>query len=716
MVINLKLKNFCREGSGLSMFALRSMMLAVMCVMGQAHAESNETDLTNLPFEQLLQTEVVTASRLAKQVSDSPAAVSIVTADDIRTFSYRSLAEVLNSMRGLYTTYDRRYEYLGGRGFGSPGDYAGRIMLLIDGYAAQDNLFGQLYLDNSGMLDMETIDRVEYVPGTGGATYGNGAFLGIVNVITKNGNDFNSLQVSGEAGSFQTYKRRATFGKQFENGANLLLSASRLTSPGQNLYFPYFDQPNNNNGITVGHDGEGAKRLFCKFQFEGLSVESGYSDRTKGIPFPLRESGFNKLYKGDDNSQFLSIKYDFDLVDQIKGGSHLYRGVYNFSELREFGSVSPSDQYIRKQNRGTWLGFDQKFVMTTFKNHTLVFGSEYRDNKQQDFYSVDQNSMFIDVPIYGEEKYSYQNKTLSFYATDEVILTNQFNANVGLRYDRPESFDCTSGTCSNLDYKPHYSPRFAFIYTPQTQTTFKLSYSQAFRLPTAYELPKSNSSILKPERVAATELAVIHDLSDRTRLTGSVYSYHLKDLHYNQSTNGTDIYDGSSSSYGFELQLDRTWEDGTKIRTSGAFQNARDPEGNALVNSPRQLYKINLSAPLIHTAWRGGFEVQYLGRRIANPITNPDSNDNFVIVANPGRQLGGTTLFNLTLSSPKNKNGFSGIFSIKNVTNRKLEVVSPKEFNASDDSGNYIPGGAVIDTITMDGRTFWLQLNYDFGL
>ncbi|MBP8169851.1 MAG: TonB-dependent receptor, partial [Azonexus sp.] len=81
-------------------------------------AASSE-DLADLSLEQLMQREVVWASKIAQQISDSPSAVAIVTAADIRAYGYRTIADVINSMRGLYTTYDRRYQYMGGRGFGA---------------------------------------------------------------------------------------------------------------------------------------------------------------------------------------------------------------------------------------------------------------------------------------------------------------------------------------------------------------------------------------------------------------------------------------------------------------------------------------------------------------------------------------------------------------------------------------------------------------------
>jgi len=258
-------------------FVYALAVLVVVMGAAQAHAQSSGEDLMSIDFEKLVKTEVLTASKLALQVSDSPAAVSIVTAEDIRTFGYRTLADVINGIRGLYTTYDRRYEYLGGRAFGNPGDFAGRVMILIDDYAAQDNVYSQVYIDNSALVDIELVDRVEYVPGTGAVTCGSGAFLGIINVITKNGRDFNSAQIAGDVSSYGGVRRRITAGKQLDNGANILISASDLRNSGQDLYFPYFDARGADGGIATGQDSESNKRFFAKLQYEGLTIQAGQS-------------------------------------------------------------------------------------------------------------------------------------------------------------------------------------------------------------------------------------------------------------------------------------------------------------------------------------------------------------------------------------------------------------------------------------------------------
>jgi len=75
-------------------------------------ASASQEDLTNLSLEQLLNVEVISASRLGQKASQVPSSVSVLTASDIRTFGWRTLAEALNAMRGLYTSNDRTYSYL----------------------------------------------------------------------------------------------------------------------------------------------------------------------------------------------------------------------------------------------------------------------------------------------------------------------------------------------------------------------------------------------------------------------------------------------------------------------------------------------------------------------------------------------------------------------------------------------------------------------------
>ncbi|MBK8815308.1 MAG: TonB-dependent receptor plug domain-containing protein [Methylococcaceae bacterium] len=66
---------------------------------------------------------VYTASKYEQKVTKAPASVSIVTADEIKKWGYRSFSDILSSLKGFYTSTDRNYGYVGTRGFGLPTDY-----------------------------------------------------------------------------------------------------------------------------------------------------------------------------------------------------------------------------------------------------------------------------------------------------------------------------------------------------------------------------------------------------------------------------------------------------------------------------------------------------------------------------------------------------------------------------------------------------------------
>jgi iron complex outermembrane receptor protein len=638
-------------------------ILAISVASGSVYAL--DEDLTQLSFEKLLETDVLPASKLASQISDAPSAVVIVTAQDIHDYGYRTLADIFNSMRGLYTTYDRAWQYLGGRGFGRPGDYAGRIMIMIDGYATNENIYNQAYIDNAGFLDTALIERVEYVPGTGSVLYGNNAYFGIINIITKKGRAFDGAQVAGSVMSYGGKKGRATYGQQLDNGADVLVSASWLDSDGQNLYFPEFDSPATNNGVARNLDYERSKRVFGKLHYQGLTVEGGYVDHKKGIPTAAYGVDFNAYNQYWDNNGFLSANYDTNLNPRLKSSTHAYYGNY----LDRGAGFYTVGGMWREHNLGQWWGIDQKLLATWFDGHKIIFGAEYRDDFQMDLSDPAGSS-------------SHSRITASLYGQDEITLNEQWKVNVGARYDHAS------------DVGGNVSPRLALIYSPVEQTQIKASYSSAFRLPAAYEKYYTDRSQtpnprLQPEYVTTTELVLEHRFSPDMRFTGSVYRYRTRDLITNVDdvpALGLNQYVnvGSSHTKGVELEMERIWGNGARMRGSYAWQEAIDQNGRHMINSPHNLAKLNLSFPMLQQAVRTGLELQYTGARLTeNQVT-----------------LGGYTLANLTFTADHFLRNLSASASIRNLFDHRYDAVAP--------------GGFTQDSFEMDGRNYWLQLQYDF--
>ena len=123
----------------------RMLALALVCLMALSRAAAAQS-LTDLSLEDLMQIDagqVFGASERLQPAIEAPASVSFITAQEIKRYGYRTLADVLRAVRGLYVTNDRNFSYVGIRGFGKPGDYNSRILLLINGHRVNDHIFGK---------------------------------------------------------------------------------------------------------------------------------------------------------------------------------------------------------------------------------------------------------------------------------------------------------------------------------------------------------------------------------------------------------------------------------------------------------------------------------------------------------------------------------------------------------------------------------------------
>src|SRR6202790_4508910 len=222
-------------------------------------------DLLDKSLEDLLSIEVhsvYSASGFTQKVTEAPASVTIITAEEIRKHGYRTLADILRNVPGFYVTYDRNYSYLGMRGYGPPGDYNSRIAVLIDGHRLNDNLYDGALIGTEFPIDVDLIERVEVIRGPNSSLYVASAFLGVVSVITKRGKDMPGVSGAGEVASYGTYKGRVSYGNTFNNGLELLLSGSFFDSHGQDqLFFPTFDTPATNNGNALNADDDQSRQL-----------------------------------------------------------------------------------------------------------------------------------------------------------------------------------------------------------------------------------------------------------------------------------------------------------------------------------------------------------------------------------------------------------------------------------------------------------------------
>ena len=252
------------------------------------------------------------ASGFEQKVTEAPASITIITSEDIQRYGYRTLADILRNVPGFYVNYDRNYSYLGVRGFGLPGQYNNSIALLVDGHRLNDNIYDGNLIGTDFPVDLDLIDRVEVIRGPNSSLYVASAFLGVVNVITKHGQDVPKLSAAGAVASYGTYQGRVTYGNKFRNGLEVLLSGSVYDSHGQNrLFFQEFNNPATNNGVAVNADDDESHQLFANLSWGGFKLQGVFGSRNKEIPTAPFGSAFNVTdTRTTDARAYLDLGYE----------------------------------------------------------------------------------------------------------------------------------------------------------------------------------------------------------------------------------------------------------------------------------------------------------------------------------------------------------------------------------------------------------------------
>ena len=656
---------------------------AISTISSNVIAHNEIDDITAISLEQLLNTEVFTASKFSQKTSEAPSKVTVITSDAIREFGYRTLKDILNSVPGLYTSYDRNYSYLGVRGFGLPGDYNSRILMLLDGQRVNDNIYDSFGIDYDGIVNVDIIERVEFSSDPGSAIYGANAVFGVLNVITKSGGAIDGVQASADYASENSRRARVTAGNSFDNGLDVIFSASAYKSDGADIYFPEFDDPSTNNGVAVERDYHESQNLFLKLKYENWGFEATYNDRKKGIPTASYEQEFNMSPSETiDTVGIATLTYDTAINNNAEVYGSFSLGRYEYSG--DFIYDNPPLTVNRDESLGEWWIAELRYQTTYFDNHRIIVGTELQNNAKQDQanFDVEPFESYLDDSRSGER--------YGIYLQDEIRLSKQFIFNAGIRYDQSIHDADTSNVKKSI-----VSPRLALIYSIQPETTLKLIYGTSYRNPNAYELYYAetlgylSNTNLNPEEVETYEIDIEHYLNNNFRLAASLYTNNTTDLIGLFSDPDTDelFFDNLDdvTAQGADIEAEYIDNSGLKLRSSYSFVETEDKStGKRLTNSPEHIFKFNMTAPVFKQNADAGIEFQYVSSRTA---PNGGTTDGYGIT-------------NLTLSSQKVYERLVLSASIYNLFDKQYADPVSVEHEQS--------------SIIQDGRNFRLKATYTF--
>jgi outer membrane receptor for ferrienterochelin and colicin len=648
--------------------------LTLVCSSPAFAQESTVPDLTGLSIEDLSQVRLSTASRHLEDPRKAPAAVTVITAEDIRSFGWRTLADLLRSVTSFYTAYDRSYTYVGVRGFLQSGDYNARVLLLIDGHRINDNIYDGALIGTEFPLDVDLIDRVEVVRGPGSSLYGTNAELAVVNVFTRQPDNQTSVETTSGADSFvgRTGEVRTSF-----RTARLaaLLSASVYRSNGAyNQFFPEFNSAETNNGIATNLDGDRYDHAFGTIRRGQFRLEGLFGKRDKIVPNASYATIFaDPGNRTMDSLGFVDATYSHDFSSRSQLDVRAYYDGYRFLGSYPYAGADGTGRSVQINDAASDVVGLEAVLGEKLGRHRIVAGFEAEHS-----FRINQRNYYV-----GQSPYQNDNRTLdhdAIFGEAELNPFRRFSFNVGGRVDWYNLF----GT--NL------SPRLAAMYFPTASTSMKYIFSHAFRAPDPYDefyvnkvdVSATNRSMM-PENIDSHAFLLEHAFNSKLKMAATGFANNLNDVikeEVDAQGNSHFANEIGDTGRGAELEVVAKYPTGWMARCSYTFARTRQKLwGTTVMNSPAHLAKLNAVAP-IWTAGSLGAELLFTGPQ-----------PNFM-----GQRIGSSFLVNSTVSTRTFAHGLQFSASCYNLLDRRWATPTGPEVEAP--------------ATVQDGRTWRFRLTY----
>ncbi len=651
------------------------MAVLVLATSIALPARGQQADAAALSLEDLLEVSVTGAAKYSQKQSEVAAAASVITRDEIKAFGWRTLDEALSSLPGIHTSYNRQYSGIGSRGIGLPGDYLTRVLVAVNGNRINDALYDAGSVGRDFPVDIDLIERIEFISGPGGAVYGQNAMFGVVNIITRDGASLDGGEAS-VAWMNRSHQREAriSWGRRLGNGVDAMFSVSGLRADGQTLNMDYPGAgPGGSDvgGRVSGQDGERDREFFARIARGAWSAEIASGKRRKDDPTAafLAEAMVDGQYQRDAYD-LMQVQYrQSHFNDQLEVLARVFSGRQRYDAIFSY-SGSPN----RARGESDWHGGELRLLHTGIAGHKLLFGAEWQRNSRIMQSNDDPGTVGIDTYIRGD------GLRHGIYFQDEWRFADAWTSILGVRTDRSDA----GGS--------QLSPRLGLIWQAAPATTLKMLYGRAHRAPNAYERDYDDtvSQLANPglngETADTYELIADHRLNYGTSLRASLYRWRLDDIITLTPVGGLTQYRSGAriDAQGVELSAARHWSSGVRLRGSVSFQDIAYQGGNTLENSPRWLGRINLIYPLPWHGMRLGYEYRFEGSRRTLA----------------GAELGAYSLSHLNLSAEGWIRGVDLSLAVRNLFDRRYRH----------------PGADTNwqDSFAQDGRAMLLKMDYRF--
>ena len=587
------------------MTKLKHIVLTILILMNLTVVYSAEKTPTEDALDQELkwlqsETYVITASRVMEEISKAPASITVVTDRQIEQMGARNLLDILRAVPGFagFKVHTGN-QYIITRGSGE------RLFLLVDSHPVYEPWSGGAKAFET--LNIQNIKRVEFIRGPGSALYGANAFFHAINVITKDAEDIDGVELSAKGGMFCTREYNLLAGKVFGD-LEAVLNLNYFKSHGyrgiieedfqtyiDKQWEPYFDvlgigPASLAPGPMAGNDEKVDTSL--KLDLNSFYFEAMHTSRRHDLPVGPQAALNNK-----STYSFHNYYYVLGFEEKISRWMTCSGNIYSTLHEREldvqyfppgFTAQTPTGHAVFPDGMLGQLSFDLRrsgaeFQPTfqTHDNNKLLTGITY---EKQSFFNLNHMANWLPadgpadfIPLPSIQKIHYKTGTLNRYFVAAFIediwdISRDIRLTTGVRYDRYS------------DFGDHISPRAGLTWEYLPGYDVKLLYGHAFRAPSfeeAYD-PNYGSVELDPETIDTYEICLGASpfSSFNTRFT---YFYNeLNDTILQGETAGSiQIYNSDKAIYihGFEVEAKYNFGRGNYAGAYYTLYDPNDPPG-----------------------------------------------------------------------------------------------------------------------------------------
>ncbi len=345
---------------------------------------ANGFDFAVLSLEELKNVEIISVSKKPEKISEAPAAVFVITAEDIRRSGATSIPEILRLAPGMEVARIGTNSWaVSARGFNE--FYANKLLVMIDGRSVYTPIFSGVFWDVQDTL-ISDIDRIEVIRGPGSILWGANAVNGVVNIITKKSRDTQGTLFTAGTGT-----REPGFGSIRYGGSSGKDASYRVYA--KYFYRDSFDTPDENSPKAGDrYVKTSAENMFAD---NWQSFRGGF--RFDWDPEPLNALSFQGeayINRDDMTSSVFQTPsaVTLDETSEVTGGHLLGSWQHIFSDSSDATLQFYYDRTKRDSLQARYsinifdADFQHRFVFAS--DHEITYGLGYRfiSDQIEDFY------------------------------------------------------------------------------------------------------------------------------------------------------------------------------------------------------------------------------------------------------------------------------------------------------------------------------------------